>query len=167
MRTVRQKLLDTLSEQWKSDSFAVKFLKRFKERPADLAPLLEDLLKEKLSKDRELANRLERIMFTKDIGETDASEVPKLSKTEINVLKALEQIGGSGNPIDIAVQGMLDIEQTGKTAEHLWHKGLLLSHPLKDPDAKRFFAFSELNKDVYKKLLEVSDERPNADSALL
>ncbi len=82
-----------------------------------------------------------------------------MSEAEIDVLKALEQAGGGGSPIDIAVEGMLDIEQTRKTAERLWHRGLLLSHPLKDPDAKRFFSFSDLNKDVYKKLLEVSDAK--------
>ncbi len=149
------RILNTLAETWKSNSLASRILKQFQEKPAESSPLLEDLLREKLSKDRELLDLLNRIVSEKDIGEIDASEVSELSEEEINVLKTLEQIGG----IDIAVEGMLDINQTRKTAERLWHKGLLLSHPLKDPDAKRFFSFSDLNRDLYKKLLEVSDAK--------
>ncbi|MCP4112998.1 MAG: hypothetical protein GY749_46970 [Desulfobacteraceae bacterium] len=152
-------ILNTLAETWKSNPLASRILKQFEEKTADSPLLLEDLLREKLSSDRELLELLNRIVFEKDIGEADDSKLSELSETEIDVLKALEQIGGGGSPIDIAVEGMLDIEQTRKTAERLWHKGLLLSHPLKDPDGKRFFSFSDLNKDLYKKLLEVSDAK--------
>ncbi len=152
-------VFNTLAETWKSNSLASRILKQYEEKPSDSSPLLEDLLREKLSKDPELLNLLNKIVFEKDIGESEGSELSELSEAEIGVLKALEQIGGGGSPIDIAVEGMLDIEQTRKTAERLWHKGLLLSHPLKDPDAKRFFSFSDLNKDLYKKLLEASDAK--------
>ncbi len=157
-------ILGTLAQAWKSNPLASRILKQFEEKPAESSLLLEDLLREKLSKDKELLRLLNQIVFEKDTGEADSSQLPELSEVEIDVLKALEQIGGSGSPIDIAVEGMLDIEQTRKAAERLWHKGLLLSHPLTDPDAKRFFSFSDLNKDMYKKLLEVSNAKLAAKS---
>jgi hypothetical protein len=38
-------------------------------------------------------------------------------------------------------------------AEHLWGKGILLSHRVQDPDAKRFFTFSHHGEDAYRELL--------------
>lgn len=157
--TRARRILQTLSERWKSDSLAHRILQRFETNPEDFSHFLEDLLKEKLPQNRELAEALHRIVLEKETDYSDASELAELSEQEIDVLQALEQIGGGGSPIDIAVEGMLDIEQTHKTAERLWRKGLLLSHPLKDTDAKRFFSFSDLNKGVYRKLLETSNAR--------
>lgn len=149
-------ILDTLSERWKSDALASRILYRFRHNPEEFSPFLEDLCREKLPHDLKLAGILNQIAFEEDTAESSTAE---LSADEIDVLKALEQIGGGGSPIDIAVEGMLDIDRTHQTAERLWHKGLLLSHPLKDPDAKRFFSFSDLNRPVYKKLLETSNAR--------
>ncbi len=76
-----------------------------------------------------------------------------LNTVEKDVLKALDHIGGGGTPIDIALEGMMDIERTRGVAERLWGRGFLLSHRMKDPDEKRFFSFSELGKEKYRKLL--------------
>lgn len=77
----------------------------------------------------------------------------RYSDEELAVLRALDRIGGGGTPIDIALEGMLEIRKTREVAEHLWGKGILLSHRVKDPDAKRFFSFSHLGEDAYRELL--------------
>ncbi len=87
------------------------------------------------------------------------SEKEVISKEEKDVLKALDRIGGGGTPIDIALEGMLPIKKTREVAERLWGKGFLFSHRMKDPDEKRYFSFSELGEETYKKLLgEKEDE---------
>lgn len=156
-KAVFQNLMDILADRWNNKPFPNNLLSRFKEKPAVYKVAFEDVLKEELAKDTELGDILSAAMSGKKSVKAESAKIPELTSEEIKVLKVLEQIGG-GSPIDIAVEGMLDIEQTRKTAERLWHKGLLLSHPLKDPDAKRFFTFSELNRDVYKKLLEGSND---------
>ncbi len=157
-------VLDAVSRKWAPDPLAIKIVQGLRKNPAEFSPLFEDLLREKLPKDEALADDLGRIASGGYGDELAASRAAELSRDEIDVLKALEQIGGGGDPVDIAVEGMLDIDQTRKTAERLWQKGLLLSHPLKDPDAKRFFSFSDLNRGVYKKLMETSDAKLASES---
>ncbi len=82
----------------------------------------------------------------------------KLTESEKKVLKALDRIGGGGTPIDIAFEGLLDIKKTRNAAERLWGKGYLLSHRVRDPDEKRFFSFSEMGEETYKKLLKELDD---------
>jgi hypothetical protein len=77
----------------------------------------------------------------------------RYSDEELAVLRALDHIGGGGTPIDIALEGMLEIRKTREVAEHLWGKGILLSHRVQDPDAKRFFTFSHHGEDAYRELL--------------
>jgi len=156
-------VLDAVSRKWASDPLAIKIVRGLRKNPSEFSPLFEDLLREKLPRDKALADDLGRIVSAGNADISNDSGSSELSREEIDVLKALEQIGG-GNPVDIAVEGMLDIDQTRKTAERLWRKGLLLSHPLKDPDAKRFFSFSDLNRDVYKKLMETSHAKLASES---
>lgn len=154
-----RELMRVLSERWRTDTLASRILKRFEDKREDFSQFLEDLLKEKLAQDPELPGILRRIISDESTDAGNDAETSRLSDEEIEVLKALEQIGGGGDPIDIAVEGMLDIEQTRQTAERLWRKGLLLSHPLRDPDARRFFSFSELKKDMYRKMLGATDAK--------
>ncbi len=77
---------------------------------------------------------------------------------EKEVLRALDRIGGGGTPIDIALEGMLEIRRTREVAERLWGRGLLLSHRVKDPDAKRFFSFSDSGESAYRELLSETGE---------
>ncbi len=81
-----------------------------------------------------------------------------LDQKEIKVLKALDRIGGGGTPLDIAFEGMLEINHTRKVAERLWSKGMLLSHRMKDPDEKRFFSFSDIGEQKYKELIKEFDD---------
>jgi len=57
-----QSLIATLKKKWAGDSEASQNLTRFEEKPDRYKLVLEDILKEKVSKDRDLADQLERML---------------------------------------------------------------------------------------------------------
>ncbi|GBC63796.1 hypothetical protein DENIS_4794 [Desulfonema ishimotonii] len=165
-------LAKAIEEQWRDDPLVRGLLKEFQEKPEIFGPSLSEVLTRKLAEAPEQLERLGRILESappqNGMPRKAAAELselsPELSDDEKEVLKALDHIGGGGSPIDIAVEGMLDIEQTRILAERLWGKGVLLSHRMKDPDAKRFFSFSDMGKRRYQKLLGKTDVKMAAKS---
>ncbi len=82
----------------------------------------------------------------------------EVTEEELKVLKSLDRLGGGGTPIDIAVEGLMDLEKVRDNADKLSNKGILLSHRMPNPAEKRYFAFSEQGKEEYlKKLAELDD----------
>jgi hypothetical protein len=59
-------LLDTLKNSWYGDNEASTNLKLFSDKPERYKPVMEDILKEKLDKDKELAADIQEILA--DIG---------------------------------------------------------------------------------------------------
>lgn len=55
-------LLNTLKTRWKTDKEASDELARFEEKPERYQPVLEDILKEKLAEDKDLASELRQIV---------------------------------------------------------------------------------------------------------
>jgi SOS response regulatory protein OraA/RecX len=57
-----KKLLNTLKTRWKTDKEASNGLNKFEEKPERYQPMLEDILKEKLSEDKDFAAELRQIV---------------------------------------------------------------------------------------------------------
>jgi hypothetical protein len=57
-----QSLLGTLRARWSGDKEATETLARFEEKPERYRPVLEDILKEKIARDEELAARLATLL---------------------------------------------------------------------------------------------------------
>lgn len=56
------KILNTLKRRFEGDKFALESLGRFEEKPESYRPALEDILKEKLSKDKDLVKELSKLL---------------------------------------------------------------------------------------------------------
>lgn len=84
-------LLATLKARWAGDKEATENLDRFEEKPQRYQPVLEDILKEKLTEDKDLANELAQLL--KEIGPT-LEVIQKMKEAEdVTGLKAKEMGG--------------------------------------------------------------------------
>jgi len=147
-------LLDFLKDKLGSDEEAIGQLNWFVKNPKRYVQVFKDILQEKLSKDFDFAKELNDISGKSGLPQIQFSlDTFSIQPDEQQVLKALDAIGGGGDPVDIALEGMLEIKKTEEVAQRLWSKGLLHAHRMKDSEAKRFFSFSDLGEKAYKQLL--------------
>ena len=85
-------LLATLKARWTGDKEATANLSRFEENPERYRPLLEDILKEKLYKDRDLADELTQIL--REMGPT-LEVIQKMKEAkQVTGLQVKEMTGG-------------------------------------------------------------------------
>jgi len=85
-------LLDTLKAKLAGDKEAIDGLTRLEEKPERYQPVVEDILKEKLSQDKDLAAELERLL--KEMG-PDLEIIQKIKVGEkVTGLEADEMVGG-------------------------------------------------------------------------
>lgn len=90
-------LFEYLKREFSGDLEATENLKRFEEKPERYAPILEDILKEKLSRDKVLAEELDRML--KEIG-PDLEIIQRMKIGErITGLEADEVASGKANVI--------------------------------------------------------------------
>jgi SOS response regulatory protein OraA/RecX len=85
-------LLGALKKRWSKDKEATDQLANFEKKPERYQPVLEDILAEKLSQDKEFADELAQIL--KEMGPT-LEVIQKMKEAENVVgLEAKEMVGG-------------------------------------------------------------------------
>lgn len=115
-----KQLLATLKARWAGDPAATDHLARFEKKPAVYAPALEDVLKEKLEHDQQLAAQLDQTV--KEIG-PDIQIIMKMGQAEdVTGFEADEMTSGkAGVELDIEsgkhVKGAV-IKRIGQNARH-------------------------------------------------
>jgi SOS response regulatory protein OraA/RecX len=99
-------LLNTLKTRWKTDKEASGELARFEEKPERYQPVLEDILKEKLAEDKDLAAELRQIMDS--LG------------TSLKVIQKMD-IGKDVTGVDIGevISGNIDVDQDIKEGTNI------------------------------------------------
>jgi len=86
-------LLTTLKARWKGDKEATESLSNFEEKPERYQSVLEDILKEKLDEDKELATKLAKII--EDMGQPTLKIIQKMKRGEdVTGVEAKKLTGG-------------------------------------------------------------------------
>ena len=101
-----QSLLTTLKTRWKGEKEAAESLANFEEKPERYQSVMEDILKEKLVEDKELATKLAKIL--KDMGPT---------LKIIQKMKIGEDV--TGVKVKKMTEGKIDVEQDIEEAKNV------------------------------------------------